>query len=113
MNAAAIFRRRPIEADLATWNAWAGQLFNALNDNNRPLPRPASRTASPKRSRRPALFRQKDLERAVKGMKAATGKDVTARIDKEGNIVVSCVKQTDELDETTNGSSEWDVVLKK
>jgi hypothetical protein len=58
-----------------------GEVWQLHKNAHRPPPTPAPRP-KPKRARRPALFRQKDLERAVKGMQATGQKITSARIDK-------------------------------
>jgi hypothetical protein len=59
------------------------------------------------RRRRPALFRKADLARAVKAMEKA-GKEVrSAKIDKDGRIVVVCVSEP-----AKGETNEWDTVLK-
>ena len=75
-----------------------------LNPAQRPIP--AGRVV---RARRPALFRQADVTRAVKAMEKA-GKEIgSARIDKDGRIVVVCLSEPASEGET----NEWDTVLKK
>jgi hypothetical protein len=51
------------------------------------------------------------LERAVKGMQATGQKITSARIDKEGNIIVSCGEADKAAAEDSN-TCEWDEVLK-
>ena len=78
----------------------------------RPTPKQARSTGTDYRvvrARRPALFRQADVTRAVKAMEKA-GKEVgSARIDKDGRIVVVCLSEPASEGET----NEWDTVLKK
>jgi hypothetical protein len=43
-------------------------------------------------ARRPSTFKQSDIARAVKGVKAAGEEVAKVEIDKEGNIIVSVGK---------------------
>jgi hypothetical protein len=57
--------------------------------------------------RRPSAFRQRDLSRAVRAMKAAGEKVERVEIDREGKIVIIIAREAAAEAETAN---EWDAV---
>jgi hypothetical protein len=60
--------------------------------------------------RQPSTFRQSDLTRAVKGMRAAGVEVARAEIGKDGKIVVVAGKPSDTPREDGDGRNEWDGV---
>jgi len=62
-------------------------------------------------SRAPCTFRQSDLTRAVKAVKAAGENVARVEVDSAGKIVVVTVRPEDAANGEKSGKNEWDAVL--